>query len=185
MLVLVVIIVMMVAAVMLMLILIVIMVMVVTATMLIVIIIVVMIMMCAVYYRSILSYSLVTSVMMMVVMMFLFFHNKLKKLCLKVIVTFECIKNLFSRDLIKRSCYYSSLGIVLTNKLNRLLDLLLICLVCSCKNDRSGILNLVNEELTEVLDINLSLGYVHNCNRAVKFHLLRCVRNILDSSHNI
>ena len=58
------------------------------------------------------------------------------------------------------------------NKLNCFLDLLLIRFICSCKNDGSGIFNLIDEELTEILYINLSLRYVNNSNRTVKFHIV-------------
>ena len=121
----------------------------------------------------------------MVMMLFLLLHYLLKKLSLKVIVALEGIKDLFSCDLIKRGGDDSSLGIVLADKIHSSLDLSLICLICSCKDNGSCILNLINEELTEVLDINLSLRYINNGNCAVKLHISAALCNVLDGSHNI
>ena len=122
-------------------------------------------------------------VMMMVVLLLL--HNELKKLCLKGVVSFKGIKDLFSGDLVKRCCYDSCLLVVLSDELNCCLDLLLVSLVASCKDNGSGVLDLVDEELSKVLDINLGLGCINNSNSAVKLHVVICVSDVLDSSHNI
>ena len=134
------------------------------------VIIVVIVMVSTVNNRSILCNSLVASMMMVMMVMLFLFHYLLKKLCLKVIITFKSIKDFFTCDLIKRSCDNSSLVIMLADKLYSFLYLLLISLVCSGKNNSTCILNLINKELTKVLDINLSLGNINYCNSAVELH---------------
>ena len=108
---------------------------------------------------------------MMVVMLMLLLHNQLKELSLKVVVALEGIQDLFSRDLIKWGCDDGGLVVVLTDELYCCLDLGLISLICSGKNDGSCILDLIDEELTKILDVNLSLGYVNNCYCAVELHV--------------
>ena len=124
-------------------------------------------------------------IVVMMMVMLLLLHNELKKLSLKGVVAFKGIKDLFSSDLVKRCCYDSRLLVVLSDKLNRCLDLLLVSLVTSCKDNGSSVLDLVYEELTKVLDINLGLSCINNSNSAVKLHVVICVSNVLDSSHNI
>jgi hypothetical protein len=124
-------------------------------------------------------------IMMMMVMMLLLLHNHLKKLCLKVVIALKGIKDLFSSDLVKRCCYDSCLLVVLSDELNCCLDLLLVSLVASCKDNCSSVLDLVDEELTKVLDINLGLSCINNSNSAVKLHVVIAISDILDGSHNI
>lgn len=123
--------------------------------------------------------------MMMMVMMLLLLHNHLKKLCLKVVIALKGIKDLFSRDLIKRSGNDCGLVVVLTYELDRCLDLALISLVTPCKDYGSGVLNLIDEELAEVLDIYLGLSSVYNCHCAVQLHVVIRIRDVLNRPHYI
>ena len=95
--------------------------------------------------------------MVMMMLISLACKNFLQKFCLKIMVALKGIKNLLAIKLSKRSCYNSSLGIVLSDKLNSSLDFSCISLISSCKNDCSGILDLIDKELTKVLDVYLSL----------------------------
>ena len=79
--------------------------------------------MCSVYYRTIFVNLFVASVMMVVMMFLSFLHHKFKKLCFKIAVSFESIKDLFTCYLIKRCCYDSRLLIMAANKLNSLFNL--------------------------------------------------------------
>ena len=73
---------------------------------------------------------------------------------------------------------------MLAKELHALRDLGVADLVGSGQNDRAGIFNLVDKKLAEVLDIDLALGSIYNCDCTVQFHLGTFCR-ILDGLHDV
>ena len=74
--------------------------------------------------------------------------------------------------------------VVLTKDLNALRDLRIIYLVGPCEDDGPRIFDLVDEELAEILDVELALGGVHYCDRAVERHV-GAFRRVLHRLHDI
>ena len=94
------------------------------------------------------------------------------------------IKNNSSVDLIPRSCDDPCILIVLLDHIYSFKNLLIRCLLCTAENYCSACLDLIKEELTEVLDIHLSLSNINYCCSTVKSYL-NILSGLLDCLDNI
>ena len=121
----------------------------------------------------------------MMVMLFFCGKDLCKDLCLQVIRAFDRLQDHLSVKLGKRCGDDRCICIVLTDQFDGLVDLLLAGLIGPCKKDGSGILDLVHKELTEVLQVHLCLGSIHDRNGAVELHFRDVLRRIVDRAHDI
>ena len=171
--------------VMLMLILVIIMVMMVV--MLVLILVVIMIMVMMVMLMFILVVMIVMMVMMLMLLFFImimFFQEFLEKFCLKVRSALDRSEDLFAVKLSDRCCNDRRLLVMGSKDLHAFRDLRVTGLVCPCKDDRTGVLDLIGEKLAEILQIELALGSIHYCDSAVQLHV-RALRSTLNSLHDI
>ena len=122
---------------------------------------------------------------MMLVLMFLSYtYSFLHKLCLKIGSTFDSLQDALARELIPYGGYDRSLGIVLSDEIHALLQLIFGDISCSTQNYSPGMFYLVDKELAKVLCIHLSLLGIHDCHCRIKLHIL--IRHgIIDCFHNI
>ena len=126
-------------------------------------------------------------VMMVMVMMFLIIHCR---------IIFEILHDIFNicgmlhsfqylctGNVIPRSRNNSCLRIMLTDLFSSLKKLLLSYILGSGKNHSSRCLDLVKEEFTEILHVNLSLGHIHNrcCGIQLDIHGFSCLLDSLDN----
>ncbi len=127
--------------------------------------------------------------MLIVVVMVMMLLGILQYLCqnlaLQILLTFNGFQHHFPIQLIQRCCNDRRLLVMLTNQGNRLINFLLRCLVCTCQNDGSRILNLVDKELTEILKINSCLCRIHHRHGASQLHVRNLCRRLFDGTHHI
>ena len=102
--------------------------------------------------------ALVVIVIIVVVLM----HKLFKEFIFKTGYFLECLKDVFSRKIVPGCCDDLCGLIVLSDHLDDLVKLLFGHVLCSGKNDRARIFDLVYEELTEVLHVDLTLGSVYD-----------------------
>jgi 20S proteasome subunit beta 7 len=130
-------------------------------------------------------------VMVMVVVFMLIFviivvtvsHDFRQDLCLEVGPAFDGLQDHLSVQISQRSGDDGSLFIVLSEKSHRFVYLCIGHLVRTGQDDGAGMLDLVDEELTEVLDIELCLGTVHHGHSTVELHL-GILSGAADSGHD-
>ena len=159
----------------------VVMVLVVVASALAVLIVIVVMMVLVVMTAALAVLVVVVMVMMLVMMLMLLL--KLVKSVLEGILLLHSGKNILAVKLVPRSGYDSSGSVVLSDKLNRSLDLLCLGKVGMRKNDRGSVGDLVIVELAKVLHIHLALIHVCNGSEAIELGILSLYR--LDSLDNV
>ena len=133
-------------------------------------------------------------VMVVMVMMMLVFililvviavcHDFCQDLCLEVGPAFNGLQDHSAVQVGKRSGDDGGLFVVLSEQGHGFVDFCVGHLVGTGQDDGAGMLDLVDEELTEVLDIKLCLGTVHHCHGAVQFHF-RILGGAADSCHDL
>ncbi len=154
--------------------------------MLIFIVIVVMVM-CAVHGIAILicEFFRVLIVVMMVMMLLGALQHLGQNLTLQILLAFNSLQHHLSIQLRKRRCDDRRLLVVLTNQRNRLINFLLSGLVCTCQNDGSGILNLIDKELAEILKVNPGLCRIHYGYGTAQLHIRNFCCRLLDGAHYV
>ena len=86
----------------------------------------------------------------------------------KSILALHSLENILTVKLIPRCGYYNSLGVMLSDKLNGGVDLLILRILGMRKHDAGSVSDLIVIELTEILHIHLTLIGVGNCSEAIK-----------------
>ena len=131
------------------------------------------------------STSALVVIIVMMVMMLLklslclchqLFHHRIRLL--------DQFQKLCTAELFYRGCHDRRVRVLLTKHLYICLYLLCICNIGTAQNDRSGILNLVVEELTEVLHVHLALASIYNRNGAVQLHF-QILGNVTNCVHDV
>ena len=107
--------------------------------------------------------------MLMVVLMHMLQH--LLHHILQLVRTLDGLKHRLAIKLCKRGGNDGCLLIMLTNQLHTLIDFILRYLIGSAQNNSSGIRNLIDEKLAEILNIHLALGSIHNRNGTIYLHI--------------
>ena len=110
---------------------------------------------------------LVVMMVFMIMMMFMLLQHLLHKLLLQIHCTFNGFQNIPAVQLLQRSGNNSRLAVMFPDQGDRLLNFSLGGYIGPAQDNRSCMLNLVNEEFTEVLDVKPALGGVNYRNRAV------------------
>ena len=112
--------------------------------------------------------TVVIVVMMLVFMlMFSLFLQLCHQLCFQIGCTLDGCKNVLAIQCIPGSGNDGRLGIMLTNELHSLFQLVLGNITGSAQDNGSGMLNLIDKELSKILNIHLALGSIYNCYRTV------------------
>ena len=154
-----------------------------------VVLIVIVVMMSAVHGVSILVCKLlcmlIMMVMMMVVMLLFCSHNLGQDFTLEILATFDCLENLLAVKLCQRRRDDGCLLIVLTDQCDRFVNFLLGYLIRSGKEYGSRILNLIDKELSEVLEIHSGLRGIHDSNRTSDLHVRNLLCGLLNGAHHI
>ena len=116
---------------------------------------------------------IVVMVMMLVLILILvmFFNNFREDLGLKVRLTLNSLEDLFAVQFSDRSCDDRSLRVMLTKNLDALGDPGVARFICSGEDDRTGILYLVDEKLSKVLDVKLAFGCIYYSCGTVEYHV--------------
>ena len=122
---------------------------------------------------------------MMVVMLLFCSHNLSQDFTLKILAAFDCLKNLPSVKLCQRCRDDGCLLVVLTDQCDRFVNFLLGYLIRSGKEYGSRILNLIDKELTEILEIYSGLCGIHDSNRASDLHVRNLLCGLLNGAHHI
>ena len=112
--------------------------------------------------------TIVIVVMMLVLMimlslLFQFCHQ----LCFQIGCTLDGCKNVLAIQFIPGSGNDGRLGIMLTNELHCLFQLVLRNITGSAQDNGSCMLNLIDKELSKILNIHLALRSIYNCYRTV------------------
>ena len=110
---------------------------------------------------------LVVMMVFMIMMMFMLLQHLLHKLLLQIHCTFNGFQNIHAVQLLQRSGNNSRLAVMFPDQGDRLLNFSLGGYIGPAQDNRSCMLNLVNEEFTEVLDVKPALGGVNYRNCAV------------------
>ena len=153
-----------------------------------VVLIVIVVMMSAVHGVSILVCKLLCMLIMMVMMvvMLLFCsHNLSQDFTLKILAAFDCLENLLAVKLCQRRRDDGCLLIVLTDQCDRFVNFLLGYLIRSGEEYGSRILNLIDKELSEVLEIHSGLRGIHDSNRTSDLHVRNLLCGLLNGAHHI
>ena len=109
--------------------------------------------------------------MMIVIVVMVMMLVLLLELCngsIKSILALHSLENILTVKLIPRCGYYNSLGVMLSDKLNGGVDLLILRILGMGKHDAGSVSDLIVIELTEILHIHLTLIGVGNCSEAIK-----------------
>ena len=106
-------------------------------------------------------------VVMMPVMMV---HSLLHKLLFKRSL-FKCAQNLFTAEIIEMRGNYIGILVYLADDCNRLCDLLLAGLVCSCQKNAARILYLILIEFAEVLSVYFAFRRINNCDAGINAYI--------------
>ena len=114
----------------------------------------------------------VVMVLVMVVLVMLMLLLKLLKCGVESILLLHSSEDILAVELVPRSGNYSSVGVVLSDKLNGLLRLVRLGNVGMRKNDAGCVGNLVVIKLAKVLHIHLTLVNVGNRGKAVEIGVL-------------
>ena len=95
----------------------------------------------------------------------------------------DSIKYYSTIDLIPRCCDDPCISVMLLDHIYDLKKLLLSSVLASAENNGSAGLYLIQEELSEVLDIHFSLGNINNscCTVKLDIDISRCLLNRLDN----
>ncbi len=109
--------------------------------------------------------------------------RKLLKLVRKSSLMLHSLQYLCTAELIPRGCDYGSLGIVLSQKTDACIQLLLRDTCCTAEDDAVCVLDLIIIELAEVLHIHLALVCVSNGCEAIQHNVLHV--QIFNSADNI
>ena len=179
-----VIIVMMVVVMMLVLIFVIIVVVMVVMMLMLIFVIIVVVMVVVMLVLVLVVVMVVMVLMLIFIVVVMLFHDFREDLGLQISLSFDRSEDLFAVKFRDRGCDDGSLVVVLTKEFYTLRDLGVAHLIGSCENDGARVFDLIDKELTEVLDVDLALGGVYNCNSAVEFHI-GAFCGILDRFHNI
>ena len=117
----------------------------------------------------IVAMTLVFAMLVLVVMVMMLVL--LLELCngsVKSILALHSLENILTVKLIPRCGYYNSLGVMLSDKLNGGVNLLILRILGMGKHDAGSVSDLIVIELTEILHIHLTLIGVGNCSEAIK-----------------
>ena len=101
--------------------------------------------------------------MLMLSLLFQLCHQ----LCFQIGCTLDGCKNVLAIQFIPWSGNDGRLGIMLTNELHGLFQLILRYITGSAQDNGSGMLNLIDKELSKILNIHLALRSIYNCYRTV------------------
>jgi hypothetical protein len=202
MLILVVIVVVMMVVVMLMLILVIIIVMMVVMMLIFILVVIVVVMMVVLMLMLILVIIVVMMVVvmlmflfviiMMMVVMFMFIliliifmrgNDLCQDLSLQVGSAFDGLQNSLSVKLGQRCSNNRCLGVMSPEQFHHFRSLRVAGLISPGQDDGTGVLDLVNKELTKVLDIQFGLGSVYDRDSAVQYHI-RVFCYTIDSGHD-
>ena len=110
--------------------------------------------------------TVVIVVMMLMIMLSLLFQL-CHQLCFQIGCTLDGCKNDLAIQFIPGSGNDGRLGIMLTNELHSLFQLVLRNITGSAQDNGSGMLNLIDKELSKILNIHLALRSIYNCYRTV------------------
>ena len=105
---------------------------------------------------------------MIVVVMVMMLMCKRRKSIGKRVLLLHCSKNIRARELIPRRSDYGGVSILLANQGKTVVDLLFRCRIGMRKNDRSGMLQLIIKEFTEILHIHLALPCINYSGKRIQ-----------------
>ena len=108
-----------------------------------------------------------TVVIVVMMLMFSLLFQLCHQLCFQIGCTLDGCKNVLAIQCIPGSGNDGRLGIMLTNELHSLFQLILGNITGSAQDNGSGMLNLIDKELSKILNIHLALGSIYNCYRTV------------------
>ena len=151
-------------------------------------ILIMIVMMSAVHGVSILVSKFLCMLIMMVMMvvMLLFCrHNLSQDFTLKILAAFDCLEDLPAVKLCQRRCDDGCLLVVLTDQCDRFVNFLLGYLIRSGKEYGSRILNLIDKELSEILEIHSGLCGIHDGNRTSDLHVRNLLCGLFNGAHHI
>ena len=106
-------------------------------------------------------------VMLMFMLMLSLLFQLCHQLCFQIGCTLDGCKNVLAIQFIPGSGNDGRLGIMLTNELHGLFQLVLRNITGSAQDNGSGMLNLIDKELSKILNIHLALRSIYNCYRTV------------------
>ena len=116
---------------------------------------------------------------------FLTRENFRENLCVQILFSFKCFENLSAVQLGERRSDNCRLAVVLTDQINRCVNLLLRSDIRACQDNCAGILDLVEKELAEVLDVHYGFLGVNNCYGAVQLHIRDMFCRVVNRAHDI
>ena len=105
-------------------------------------------------------------------------------LCFQILGTFNGCQDIFTVQFLPGRCYDGCFFIMLSDKFDTLIQLVLRNLTGTAQNNGSRMGDLIDKEFSKVLNIHLTLGCIYHCNRAVQNHFL-FIDHILNRLHNI
>ena len=120
-------------------------------------------------------------IVIMIVMMIVVLFFKVLDRVLESIAVLHSGENVLAVKAIPRGSHDYGILVVLTEKLNALGNLLVLCGLCVREDDCRCVLDLVIIELAKVLHIHLALVYVGNSGEAVELCANTCVLHRLDN----
>ena len=112
-----------------------------------------------------LMFFMIVVVMLMIMLSLLL--QLCHQLCFQIGCTLDGCKNVLAIQFIPGSGNDGRLGIMLTNELHSLFQLVLRNITGSAQDNGSGMLNLIDKELPKILNIHLALRSIYNCYRTV------------------
>jgi hypothetical protein len=149
-----------------------------------IIIVVMMVVMMLVFILIIIVVMMV--VMMLVFILIIFFmrgNDFCQNLSLQVGSAFDGLQNSLTVKLGQRCSNNRCLGVMSPEQFHHFRSLRGAGLISPGQDDGTGVLDLVNKELTKVLDIQFGLGSVYDRDSAVQYHI-RVFCYTIDSGHD-
>ena len=134
----------------------VIIVMMVMVVLVLILVIIVMMMVVVLVLLLVIIVVMVMMVLVLILIFVMFFNNFREDLGLKVRLTLNSLEDLFAVQFSDRSCDDRCLRVMLTKELDALGDPGVARFICSGEDDRAGVLYLVDEKLSKVLDVKLA-----------------------------
>ena len=154
--------------------------------MLVFILLIIVVMMVVMMPMFIFVIIVVMMVMMLVFILLIFFmrgNDLCQDLSLQVGSSLDGLQNSLSVKLGQRRCNDRRLGVMGPEQFHHFRSLRVAGLISPCQDDSTGVLDLVNKELTKVLDIQFGLGSVYDRDSAVQYHI-RVFCYTIDSGHD-
>ena len=108
---------------------------------------------------------------------------------LQLVRTLNGLQNCSAVQLGQRRSNNGRFVVMLANHLHTIINLILTYFISPAKNNSTGVCYLINKELTEILNVHLTLGSIHNCHGAVDLyiqvhsHILHRLQHIGKFSH--